>query len=112
MPDQREAHTVPLVRNLAVVTQLHLPGTAGRLAQQIRDLEAAAPAFAPPALPTAAGLAAADFFSQGLDNPRVRQEITVNVNGGLGTSAEIGAAVVNSIRQYNQVNGPAPIAVA
>jgi hypothetical protein len=36
---------VPLVRNLAVVTQLHLPGTAGRLSQQIRDLEAAAPIF-------------------------------------------------------------------
>jgi hypothetical protein len=36
---------VPLVRNLAVVTQLHLPGTAGRLSQQIRDLESAAPAF-------------------------------------------------------------------
>jgi hypothetical protein len=63
------------------------------------------------ATPNVAGLAAADFFSQGLDNPRVRQDITVNVNGGLGTSAEIGAAVVDSIRQYNQVNGPAPIAV-
>lgn len=36
---------VPLTSNLAVVTQLHLPGTAGRLGQQIRDLEAAAPAF-------------------------------------------------------------------
>lgn len=34
-----------LVNRLAVVTQVHLPGTAGRLAQQIRDLEAAAPAF-------------------------------------------------------------------
>jgi hypothetical protein len=39
-------------------------------------------------------------------------EITVNVNGGLGTSAEIGAAVVDAIRQYNNVNGPANIAVA
>ncbi len=37
---------VPLASNLAIVTQLHLPGTAGRLGQQIRDLEAAAPAFA------------------------------------------------------------------
>lgn len=34
-----------LVNRLAVVTQVHLPGTAGRLAQQIRDLETAAPAF-------------------------------------------------------------------
>jgi hypothetical protein len=45
MPDRNDA-SIPLVRNLAVVTQLHLPGTAGRLAQQIRDLEAAAPVFA------------------------------------------------------------------
>jgi hypothetical protein len=45
MPDRKRDEDVPLVRNLAVVTQLHLPGTAGRLAQQIRDLEVAAPAF-------------------------------------------------------------------
>jgi hypothetical protein len=43
--DPKEKDAVPLTRNLAVVTQLHLPGTAGRLAQQIRDLEAAAPVF-------------------------------------------------------------------
>jgi hypothetical protein len=60
----------------------------------------------------AAGNAAADFFAGGLDNPRVRQEITVNVNGGLATSAEIGEAVVNSIRSFNTVHGPANIAVA
>lgn len=35
----------PLVRNLAVTTQIHLPGTAGRIAHQIRQLEAAAPTF-------------------------------------------------------------------
>lgn len=45
MSDDTNARTVPLTSNLAVVTQLHLPGTAGRLGQQIRDLEAAAPAF-------------------------------------------------------------------
>jgi hypothetical protein len=46
MADPKSDLSVPLVRNLAVVTQLHLPGTAGRLAQQVRDLESAAPAFA------------------------------------------------------------------
>jgi hypothetical protein len=60
----------------------------------------------------AQGNANADFFAGGLDNPRVRQEITVNVNGGLATSAEIGEAVVNSIRSFNTVHGPANIAVA
>ena len=38
--------------------------------------------------------------------------ITVNVNGGLATSADIGKAVVNSIRQFNLLNGPANIQVA
>ncbi len=45
MADPKQDVDVPLVRNLAVITQLRLPGTAGRLAQQIRDLETAAPLF-------------------------------------------------------------------
>ena len=36
----------------------------------------------------------------------------INVNGGLATSADIGKAVVNSIRQFNLLNGPANIQVA
>ena len=36
----------------------------------------------------------------------------VNVNGGLASSADIGKAVVNSIRQFNLLNGPANIQVA
>ena len=47
-----------------------------------------------------------------LDRMRGMGSVTVNVNGGLATSAEIGEAVVNAIRQYNQVQGPANIAVA
>ena len=38
--------------------------------------------------------------------------ITVNVTGGLATSAEIGQAVVNAIRAYNRSAGPAQIQVA
>ena len=37
---------------------------------------------------------------------------TINVNGGLASSAEIGQAVVNSIRAFNRSNGPASIQVA
>ena len=43
---------------------------------------------------------------------RSGQGITVNINGGLATSADIGKAVVNSIRQFNLLNGPANIQVA
>lgn len=38
--------------------------------------------------------------------------VTVNVNGGLATSAEIGQAVINAIRAYNRSAGPANIQVA
>jgi hypothetical protein len=38
--------------------------------------------------------------------------ITVNVTGGLSSSAEIGQAVVNAIRAYNRTSGPAAISVA
>jgi hypothetical protein len=39
-------------------------------------------------------------------------QFVINVNGGISTSAEIGKAVVNSIRQFNLLNGPANIQVA
>lgn len=38
--------------------------------------------------------------------------VTVNVTGGLATSAEIGQAVINAIRAYNRTGGPAAIQVA
>lgn len=38
--------------------------------------------------------------------------VIVNVNGGISTSAEIGRAVVDAIKQYTNVSGPAEIAVA
>jgi hypothetical protein len=37
---------------------------------------------------------------------------TINITGGLGSSAEIGTAVVNAIRAFNRQNGPANIQVA
>jgi hypothetical protein len=37
---------------------------------------------------------------------------TININGGLSSSAEIGQSVVNAIRAFNRSNGPANIQVA
>jgi hypothetical protein len=37
---------------------------------------------------------------------------SINITGGISTSAEIGEAVVNAIRAYNRAAGPANIAVA
>ena len=39
-------------------------------------------------------------------------DMNINISGGIGTSAEIGEAVVNAIRAYNRAAGPANIAVA
>lgn len=61
---------------------------------------------------TGAGLWNADFFAAGLDNPRARQDITVNINGGFATTQEIAETTVNALRQYNQTQGPIPVAVA
>jgi hypothetical protein len=36
----------------------------------------------------------------------------ITVQGGVGTSAEIGRAVVDAIKAYNRQNGPANILVA
>jgi ElaB/YqjD/DUF883 family membrane-anchored ribosome-binding protein len=47
-----------------------------------------------------------------LDRMKNNGGITVNVTGGLATSAEIGQAVVNAIRAYNRSAGPANIQVA
>jgi hypothetical protein len=47
-----------------------------------------------------------------LDRIKNSGGITVNVTGGLATSAEIGQAVVNAIRAYNRSAGPANIQVA
>ena len=44
------------------------------------------------------------------DTPEM-QAININISGGLATSADIGAAVVDAIKQYTNVSGPADIAV-
>jgi hypothetical protein len=49
-------------------------------------------------------------FLEGVD-PFGGMGFTVNVNGGLATSAEIGNAVVDAIKQYTNVSGPADIAI-
>lgn len=50
-------------------------------------------------------------FTSGPRNAML-QNFEINVTGGLATSAEIGRAVVNSIKAMNRVDGPAQIQVA
>jgi hypothetical protein len=55
---------------------------------------------------------AAPISRPGSGAPGGGREFVINVNGGLASSADIGKAVVNSIRQFNLLNGPANIQVA
>jgi hypothetical protein len=83
-------------------------GAAGRAAAR-----AVAPAI--PAAgygPTPASAFTAESFMAAHQAMFGAGDITVNVNGGMATSAEIGESVVNALRQYNQVQGPIPVAVA
>jgi uncharacterized membrane protein YgcG len=57
-----------------------------------------------------AGIASNPFTSSARN--AMLENITVNVNGGLATSVEIGQAVVDSIRAYNRSAGPARIEVS
>lgn len=56
-----------------------------------------------------AGIASNPFTSSARN--AMLENVTINVNGGLSTSAEIGQAVVDSIRAYNRSAGPARIEV-
>lgn len=57
-----------------------------------------------------AGIASNPFTSAARN--AMLENITINVSGGISTSAEIGQAVVDSIRAYNRSAGPARIEVS
>ena len=65
------------------------------------------------AAPSAEGLSQSigDFMAQ-RQVGMAQAGYTINVNGGLDSSAAIGQAVVNAIRSFNRTNGPAQIAVS
>lgn len=65
------------------------------------------PAFASPAIQSILP----DYFMAD-PTAQAAMNVTINVEGGLATGAEIGESVVNALRQYNQVQGPIPVAVA
>jgi len=57
-----------------------------------------------------AGIASNPFTSAARN--AMLENVIINVTGGLATSAEIGQAVVDSIRAYNRATGPARIEVS
>ena len=82
-----------------------------RIKEVVERIVGGAP-VAPRPLIGASGMATSGFGGTSPFRQNNSQAVTVNVMGGLSTSAEIGQAVVNAIRAYNRSAGPANIAVA
>lgn len=88
------------------IAQARLAGKGLKLA----DVKGISAGFADAiSAPTAAPISAPSF---NYGDPFGVKGITININGGIGTNAEQGEAVVNAIRAYNRAAGPANIAVA
>ena len=52
------------------------------------------------------------FLGGNAERIAARGDITINVTGGLATSAEIGESVVNSLLAYQRVSGPLDLVIA
>jgi hypothetical protein len=83
-----------------------------RVKEVVERITGGAPITAPKSLINASTMAAAGFAGGSPLPPPTASNVTVNVNGGLSTSAEIGQAVVNSIRAYTRTAGPAQLDIA
>jgi hypothetical protein len=82
-----------------------------RVKEVVTRISGGAPITAPKDLINPSTMAATGFAGASLPPPS-NSTVNVNVNGGLATSAEIGQAVVNSIRAYTRSAGPAQLDIA
>jgi hypothetical protein len=80
----------------------------GRKGIKLPDIKGIGAGFAEAISPQPVGRVIPQRPGQGYED---FASLTVNVTGGLATSAEVGQAVVNSIRAYNRSAGPANIQV-
>lgn len=82
-----------------------------KVKEVVSRISGGAPITAPKDLINPSTMAATGFAGATLPPPS-SPPINVNINGGLATSAEIGQAVVNSIRAYTRSAGPAQLDIA
>lgn len=82
-----------------------------RVKEVVTRISGGAPITAPKELINPSTMATSGFAGASLPPPS-NSTVNVNVNGGLATSAEIGQAVVNSIRAYTRSAGPAQLDIA
>ena len=111
----RAYNAIPLAPNIDTIQHINLPNIGGNNASQAAS-RMNLPRMAEGGVVSSPTLAligeAGPEAVVPLDRLQNGGGITINVTGGLATSAEIGESVVNALRAYSRSAGPLQIAVA
>jgi len=111
----RAYNAIPLAPNIDTIQHVNLPNIGGTNATQAAS-RMNLPRMAEGGIVSSPTLAligeAGPEAVVPLDRLQNGGGITINVTGGLSTSAEIGESVVNALRAYSRSAGPLQIAVA
>ena len=111
----RAYNAIPIAPNINTIQHVNLPNIGGNNASQAAS-QMNLPRMAEGGIVSSPTLAligeAGPEAVVPLDRLNNGGGVTINVTGGLSTSAEIGESVVNALRAYSRSAGPLQIAVA
>jgi len=111
----RAYNAIPIAPNINTIAHVNLPSIGGNSATQAAS-RMNLPRMAEGGIVSSPTLAligeAGPEAVVPLDRLNTGGGVTINVTGGLATSAEIGESVVNALRAYSRSAGPLQIAVA
>ena len=111
----RAYNAIPIAPNINTIAHVNLPSIGGNSATQAAS-RMNLPRMAEGGIVSSPTLAligeAGPEAVVPLDRMRTGGDITINVTGGLATSAEIGESVVNALRAYSRSAGPLQLQVA
>ena len=111
----RAYNAIPIAPNINTIAHVNLPSIGGSSATQAAS-RMNLPRMAEGGIVSSPTLAligeAGPEAVVPLDRMRTGGDVTINVTGGLATSAEIGESVVNALRAYSRSAGPLQLQVA
>jgi len=111
----RAYNAIPIAPDINTIAHVNLPSIGGNSATQAAS-RMNLPRMAEGGIVSSPTLAligeAGPEAVVPLDRMRTGGDITINVTGGLSTSAEIGESVVNALRAYSRSAGPLQLQVA
>ena len=111
----RAYNAIPIAPDINTIAHVNLPSIGGNSATQAAS-RMNLPRMAEGGIVSSPTLAligeAGPEAVVPLDRMRTGGDITINVTGGLATSAEIGESVVNALRAYSRSAGPLQLQVA